>query len=68
MKALQEAARTLHANYGKGDIQEVRFYVDGRIEIHAKRTSCKPHIARGRLVNRKTVKMYGRQLTVKGGT
>jgi hypothetical protein len=68
MKALQEAARTLHANYGKGDIQEVRFYVDGRVEIHAKRTSCKPHIAKGRLINRKTVKLYGHRLTVKEET
>lgn len=68
MKALQEAVQTLHANYGKGDIQEVRFYVDGRIEVHAQRIYCKPHIARGRLVNRKTVKLYGHQLTAKDET
>jgi hypothetical protein len=61
---LRDAARELHYDYGKGEIIEVRVYTTGQVEIHAQRTSCKPHIARGRAWNN-TVKIYGHHRSIK---
>lgn len=64
---INNAIRTMHACYGKGDITYIRRFADGRIEIDAKRTSCITHTAHGRIVSngaKHTVKLYKHQRTV----
>lgn len=63
------AIRTLHYRYGKGDIQEIRQFVDGRIEVESCCYSDKPHVRRGHVIqkpgNRRTIYLYGHQMTVR---
>lgn len=62
------AIKTMHYRYGIGDVKEVRIFADGRIEVHAKGYSMKPHIRRGRLTGwpnaKQTIRMYGHQMTI----
>lgn len=64
--ALYDAIFELHINHGKGQYHGSRIYADGRIEVTARRTTRAPHVAKGRLVGGRTVKMYRHQVTVKG--
>jgi len=62
---ISNAIMVHHRNYGKGDVKAVRVFADGRIEVDAKRTSCKAHTSRGRLIDGRTIRMYRHQLTVR---
>lgn len=60
--------KCLHYRYGVGDIREIGYYVDGRIEVVAQGYGMKPHTRRGRIISNPksgscTVKMYGHQIT-----
>lgn len=65
---IMNAIKVMHSNHGKGDIKHIRKFGDGRLELDAFCTSCRPHTARGRIVNNangtQTIRIYGRQLTV----
>ena len=65
---LNNAIKTIHSKHGKGDIKEIRRFADGRLEIEACRTSCEPHISRGRIVSegrKTTIRIYGHQFTIR---
>lgn len=63
------AIKTMHYRYGKGDIQQIRQFADGTIELEACCYSAKPHVRRGHVVqkpgNRQTIYLYGHQMTIK---
>jgi hypothetical protein len=61
---IANAAKRLHWNYGKGDVQWVHVFADGRIELCAKRTSCKPTVYTGRLTGKRSVRLHGRQTRI----
>jgi hypothetical protein len=64
---IDNAIRTMHYEYGIGDIQEIRYFADGAIEITSKGYGMKPHIRKGSIVKigyRNRIRLYGHQLTV----
>lgn len=64
-KEIYSTARRIHWNHGAGDVQYVHVFLDGRIELCAKRTSCAPKVYIGRLVNNgKSVRLHGRQARI----
>lgn len=65
---LNSLVKFLHNRHGVGDIQEIRRYADGRVEVEAKGYAMKPHTRKGRIISNPklgsyTVKMYGHQIT-----
>ncbi len=67
--SIENAIRTLHYHYGRGDLEYIQRFADGRIVIRSRCYSCKPHIRQGRIVqkpgNKQTIYLYGHQLTVR---
>ena len=61
---LIKAAKHLHCNYGIGDIDEVRIYASGRVEVYATGYGMRQHIRRGR-VKGSTVLLYGHSKTIR---
>lgn len=62
------AIKVMHYRYGIGDIQEIRQFANGRIEVTAKGYGMKPHTRRGTVsgesFGKRTIRLYGHQLTV----
>lgn len=60
----KEALQSLNAQYGKGDITQVRFYLDGKctVIVH-KQYGLQEYVFHD---NGRTVRMHGHQLTYKG--
>lgn len=59
------AAKRLHWNHGKGDIQWVHVYADGRIEVCAQVYRGKPRTYVGHLVNRgRSVRLHRHQTLI----
>lgn len=61
---LLAAVKMLHNRHGRGDIRQVRWYLDGRVELYCQSPHMRPHVARGRVVGGRTVKLYRHQITV----
>lgn len=66
--ATLRAIKVMHYRYGIGDIQEIRQYAAGKIEVTAKGYGMKPHTRRGTVsgetFGKRTIRLYGHQLTV----
>lgn len=70
---INNAIKSLHARYGKGDILSIYHHdaissLKTKITVTAQRVSCKPHEVIGQLIkngNKTTIKIYRRQMTVK---
>ena len=62
------AIKVMHYRYGIGDIQEIRQFADGRIEVTAKGYGMKPHTRRGTVsgesFGKRTIRLYGHRMTV----
>lgn len=65
---LNNAIKLMHYRHGVGDIQEIRQFADGRIEVTAKGYGMKPHTRRGTVsgetFGKRTIRLYGHRLTV----
>lgn len=65
---LNNVIKVMHYRYGIGDIQEIRQYADGKIEVVAKGYGMKPHTRRGTVsgetFGKRTIRLYGHRLTV----
>jgi hypothetical protein len=65
---LSNAIKTMHYRYGVGDIQEIKQFGNGKVEIIAKGYGMKPHKRRGHVTGenfgKRTIKLYGHQMTV----
>jgi hypothetical protein len=62
-KVLQ-AVKSLNARYGYGDVQNLKLFLDGRIEFVVKGFQMRPQTRRGQLVNARTVKALRHQMTI----
>jgi len=64
---INNAIKTMHYRYGIGDINEIRQFADGRIELATQGFGMSKRTARGRIQrngNKSTVFIYRHQLTV----
>lgn len=65
---LNNAIKVMHYRYGIGDIQEIRQYAAGKIEVTAKGYGMKPHTRRGTVsgetFGKRTIHLYGHRMTV----
>jgi hypothetical protein len=65
---INAAIKTLHYQYGIGDITEIRQFADSKLEVTSKGYGLRPVTRKGTVsgetFGKRTIKLYGHQLTV----
>ena len=63
---IRDAIVALNNEYGRGTLRAWRLFADGRITATFEPFNCRRVQRRGRLINGRTVRMFGHQRTVEG--